>query len=83
MNMNISNFTRAVWGVDLYLRLTYTQVYTVIITDITQVIMTLHGSDNYRFVVVEEYGFVRSYDPRTLSGDVQIMVWVGVKVLCL
>jgi len=42
-----------------------------------QCIVTLHGSENYKFVVVEEYGIVSSYNPRLKSGDIQTMVYVS------
>ncbi len=37
----------------------------------------LHGNDAFRFVNVEDFGFVRSYSPRLTAGDVQIMVPVS------
>ena len=37
----------------------------------------LHGSPYYKFVVVEEFGIVSSYNPRTVFGDVQTMVVVS------
>ena len=33
--------------------------------------MILHGSDDYEFVHVEEYGYVVSYAPRKSSGKTQ------------
>ena len=36
----------------------------------------LHGSQDYKFVVTEEFGIVSSYAPRTVFGDVQTMVVV-------
>ncbi len=36
----------------------------------------LHGSDDYKFVIVEDFGIVSSYAPRTVFGDVQTMVVV-------
>ncbi len=37
----------------------------------------LHGSPTYKFVVVEEFGIVSSYNPRTVFGDIQTMVSVS------
>jgi hypothetical protein len=37
----------------------------------------LHGGDDYRFVRVEEFGYVSSYNPRLLGGDIQTMVDVS------
>ena len=39
----------------------------------------LHGSQDYKFVVTEEFGIVSSYAPRTVFGDVQTMVVVSSK----
>ncbi|ELT94901.1 hypothetical protein CAPTEDRAFT_205407 [Capitella teleta] len=36
----------------------------------------LHDSDEYRFVAVEDFGIVSSYNPRTLRGDIQTMVYL-------
>ncbi len=36
--------------------------------------ITLVGSDDYKFVHVEENGYVVSYDPRTSSGDHQHLI---------
>jgi hypothetical protein len=41
-------------------------------------LITLVGSEDYKFVHVEEGGYVVSYDPRTSSGDHQHLV-----VVCL
>ena len=41
-----------------------------------QTIVTLIGSDDYRFVVVGDFGVVSSYNPRTILGDVQTVVYV-------
>ena len=43
-----------------------------------QVIVTLHGGDDYRFINVEEYGLVSAYRPRLSAGDVQTMVEVTI-----
>ena len=40
--------------------------------------MVLHGDDSYRFVMVEDGGFVESYDPKTKGGDIQVMVLVRI-----
>ncbi|XP_076035144.1 CD109 antigen-like [Oratosquilla oratoria] len=40
------------------------------------VMVTLPHSDDYRFVHVEEKGNVKSYNPRTSSGDHQHIVWL-------
>ena len=42
-----------------------------------QAVVMLHSSDKYRFIVVENFGIVSSYSPRTLTGDIQTMVHVG------
>ncbi len=42
-----------------------------------QVIVMIHDSEDYKFVVVEEFGIVRSYDPRTIRGNIQSMVYVS------
>ena len=34
-----------------------------------EVVIILHGSDDYEFVHVEEYGYVVSFAPRKSSGD--------------
>ena len=39
----------------------------------------LHGSQDYKFVVTEEFGIVSSYAPRTVFGDVQTMVVVSIQ----
>ena len=38
--------------------------------------MILHGSDDYDFIHVEEYGYVVSYAPRTSSGDHHHFMWI-------
>ena len=38
--------------------------------------LTLYGSEDHRFVNVEDYGVVSSYSPRLSSGDHQTMVYV-------
>ena len=43
---------------------------------VTQVIVMLLESKDYRFIRVEEFGRVNSYNPRTTGGDVQTMVSV-------
>ena len=43
-----------------------------------QTIVTLIGSDDYRFVVVGDFGIVSSYQPRTVVGDVQTSVYVSI-----
>ena len=42
-----------------------------------QVVAMLHGSQDYRFIAVEEFGIVSSYSPRTVAGDIQTMVNVS------
>ena len=42
-----------------------------------QAIVVLHGGDDYKFVVVEDNGFVSSYAPRLAGGDHMIMVTVN------
>nr|UCK81481.1 macroglobulin-complement related protein-like 3 [Arenicola marina] len=41
-----------------------------------EAIVTLHGGEDYRFIFVEDFGYVNSYNPRlpVQSGDVQVMV---------
>ena len=41
-----------------------------------QALVTLHGGETYRFIHVEDFGYVSSYNPRVSAGDVQIMVEV-------
>ena len=48
--------------------------------------MVLHGGDDYKFVVVEDNGFVSSYAPRLAGGDHMIMVTVNnasMRKLCM
>ena len=47
-------------------------------TQYVEVMVTLHGNENYRFINVEEYGIVSSYSPRLTAGDVQVMVSVSI-----
>ena len=42
-----------------------------------QAVLMLHGGEDYRFVIVEDFGIVSSYAPRTIAGDIQIMVYVS------
>ena len=42
-----------------------------------QVLVTMHGSDDYEFVTVEKFGFAFSYKPNTHKGDHQTLVFVG------
>ena len=37
----------------------------------------LHDSSQYKFVVVEDFGIVSQYAPRTIRGDIQTMVYVS------
>lgn len=39
-----------------------------------EALITLHGGETYRFIHVEDFGYVSSYSPRVSAGDVQIMV---------
>jgi len=39
-----------------------------------EVLVLLHGDPDYRFIIVEDFGYVVSYSPRTFQGDVQTMV---------
>lgn len=48
-----------------------------------QVLILLHGDEDYRFVVVEDFGYVVSYNPRTIKGDVQTMLSVSVDRMIL
>ena len=43
----------------------------------------LHGSQDYKFVVTEDFGIVSSYAPRTVFGDVQTMVVVSTMLIFL
>ena len=36
----------------------------------------LRGSPDYKFIHVEEYGYVVSYSPRLSSGDHHHLIWV-------
>ena len=42
-----------------------------------QSLVTLHDSDDYRFVVVDDFGIVNSYAPRLARGNIQTMVYVS------
>jgi hypothetical protein len=42
--------------------------------DILQVIIMLHGDPLYKFIHVEDFGYVVSYSPRTSFGDFQSML---------
>ncbi|XP_076470049.1 CD109 antigen-like [Babylonia areolata] len=44
--------------------------------DYIEVLITMHGSDEYEFVLVEEMGVVSSYNPRTHRGDKQTIVFL-------
>ena len=37
----------------------------------------LHGHPSYKFILVDDNGYVSSYDPKTTSGDHMIMVLVS------
>ena len=39
--------------------------------------MTMHGGDDYEFVMVEDMGYVQAYSPRTHAGDHQTIVFVS------
>ena len=39
--------------------------------------MTLHGGEDYRFVIVEDNGWANAYNPRLAAGDIQTMVEVS------
>ncbi|CAD5111927.1 DgyrCDS1188 [Dimorphilus gyrociliatus] len=39
-------------------------------------LVTVHDSDDYRIVLVEDYGYVNSYNPRTTRGDIQTMIYL-------
>ena len=41
-----------------------------------QSIVMLHDSNQYKYVVVEDFGIVSQYAPRTIRGDIQTMVYV-------
>ena len=44
----------------------------------------LHDSNQYKFVVVEDFGIVSQYAPRTIRGDIQTMVYVSKTIqICL
>jgi hypothetical protein len=45
--------------------------------DYLEVLITMHGSDDYEFVTVEELGWVYSYRPNTHKGDHQTIVFVS------
>ena len=44
-----------------------------------QIIVMMHGHEDFRFVAVESMGFVRSYNPRTIAGDIQTMIDVSAR----
>lgn len=56
-------------------QLTELETLTIII-EMFQVIVVLHGGENYRFVMIEDNGLVSSYSPRLSAGDHMIMVMV-------
>ena len=53
--------------------------FNLISCESLQIIVMLHGSQDYKFVVTEEFGIVSSYAPRTVFGDVQTMVVVSIR----
>ena len=42
-----------------------------------QVLITMHGSEDYEFVTVEELGWSNPYNPNTHGGDHQTIVFVS------
>ncbi|ELU06775.1 hypothetical protein CAPTEDRAFT_193982 [Capitella teleta] len=48
-----------------------------------EVLVMLHGSDDYRFIRVEDFGQVSSYNPRLLAGDIQTMVTMTTERVCV
>ena len=43
--------------------------------DTVECLVTLKGSDSYDFVVIDDFNFIRSYDPKTVGGlDFQTLV---------
>lgn len=46
-------------------------------TTATEATVLLHGSRDYKFVHVEENGFVRSYNPRTAYGEHQFFIYLN------
>jgi len=47
-----------------------------------QVLILLHGDPNYKFIIVEDFGYVVSYNPRTFQGDVQTMLSIKGNMEC-
>jgi CD109 antigen len=50
-------------------------VFNYMMKDI-EVMVVLANSPYYKFIHVESYGFVQSYNPRTSSGEHQHLVWI-------
>jgi len=50
-------------------------VFNYMMKDI-EVLVVLNNSPNYKFIHVESYGFVQSYNPRTSFGEHQHLVWI-------
>jgi hypothetical protein len=53
-----------------------------------EVVVILRGSDQYKFIHVEEYGYVVSYAPRLSSGDHHHLVsfswrWLRTTLFCI
>lgn len=46
-------------------------------TEHIEPMVILANSPDYKFVVVEGYGLVSSYNPRTYFGEHQVLVWIG------
>lgn len=47
-----------------------------------EVLILLHGDPDYRFIIVEDFGYVVSYNPRTFQGDVQTMLSIKGQLTC-
>ena len=83
-NMQVTNRSLAAhspeYSVPLTAAVTYTLLmeFNLISCESLQIIVMLHGSQDYKFVVTEEFGIVSSYAPRTVFGDVQTMVVVSI-----
>lgn len=49
-------------------------------TNAIEATVVLSGSEDYKFVHVEENGLVRSYNPRTSFGEHQFFIYIKVMV---
>lgn len=52
-------------------------------TNAIEATVVLSGSDDYKFVHVEENGVVRAYNPRTSFGEHQFFIYIKVFLLVI